>query len=60
MKDLHYGDDYIYAHDTEEKVARMQCLPDAVKDRVYYRPGTQGAERAVKDKLEDIKRWKQQ
>ena len=38
----------------------MQCLPDAVKDRVYYRPGTQGAERAVKDKLEDIKRWKQQ
>ncbi len=60
MKDLHYGDDYIYAHDTEEKVARMQCLPDAVKDQVYYHPGTQGAERAVKDKLEEIKRWKQQ
>ena len=60
MADLHYGEDYIYAHDTEEKVARMQCLPDAVKDRVYYHPGTQGAEKAVKDKLEDIKHWKQQ
>lgn len=60
MADLHYGEDYIYAHDTEEKVARMECLPDAVKDRVYYHPGTQGAEKAVKDKLEDIKHWKQQ
>ncbi|MCD8082536.1 MAG: replication-associated recombination protein A [Clostridiales bacterium] len=58
MKDLHYGENYIYAHDTEEKMARMQCLPDAVKDREYYRPGTQGAEAAVKKRLEEIKAWK--
>ena len=58
MKELHYGEDYIYAHDTEEKVARMQCLPDGVKDRVYYHPGVQGAEAAVKEKLEAVKRWK--
>lgn len=58
MKELHYGDGYVYAHETEEKVARMQCLPDAVKDRVYYEPGVQGAEAEVKEKLEAVKRWK--
>lgn len=58
METMHYGEGYVYAHDTEEKVARMQCLPDGVKDRVYYRPGTEGAEGAVKEKLERIKRWK--
>lgn len=58
MSELHYGEDYIYAHDTEEKMARMQCLPDAVKDRVYYQPGTQGAEKQVKEKLDAVKRWK--
>lgn len=58
MKELNYGDGYVYAHDTEEKVARMQCLPDGVKDRVYYHPGTEGAEAKVKEKLEAVKRWK--
>ncbi len=58
MEELHYGEDYVYAHDTEEKMARMQCLPDAVKDRVYYNPGVQGEEAAVKERLEAVKRWK--
>lgn len=58
METMHYGEGYVYAHDTEEKVARMQCLPDGVKDRVYYCPGTEGAESAVKEKLERIKGWK--
>ncbi len=60
MKELHYGENYVYAHDTQEKMARMQCLPDAVRDRVYYEPGVQGEEAAVKEKLEAVKRWKSQ
>ena len=58
MRELHYGEDYVYAHDTEEKVARMQCLPDSLKDKTYYRPGVQGAEAEVKEKLNAVKRWK--
>lgn len=58
MKELHYGDGYIYAHDTEEKMVRMQCLPDSVKDRIYYRPGTAGAEKQVKERMEQIRQWK--
>ncbi len=41
MKDLHYGDGYVYAHDTEEKIARMQCLPDSLAEREYYHPTDQ-------------------
>lgn len=58
MKELHYGEGYQYAHDTKEKMARMQCLPDALKDREYYRPTAEGAEKPVKEKLERIKAWK--
>ena len=58
MKELHYGEGYIYAHDTEEKLARMQCLPDALKDRRYYFPGEEGKEEQVKKRLQEIRNWK--
>ena len=32
MEELHYGEGYVYAHDTREKVAAMQCLPDSLKE----------------------------
>ncbi len=60
MKELHYGEGYEYAHDTEEKLTRMQCLPDALKDRVYYEPTQQGQEAEVKKRLQEIKDWKNQ
>lgn len=58
MKELHYGEGYQYAHDLEDKVSTMQCLPDALKDREYYRPTGEGAEKEVRDRLERIKEWK--
>lgn len=58
MKELDYGKGYIYAHDTEEKLTRMQCLPEALADRRYYLPGTQGQEGQIKERLEEILRWK--
>ncbi|MGI6106853.1 MAG: replication-associated recombination protein A [Lachnospiraceae bacterium] len=57
MKDAGYGKGYIYAHDTEKKIARMQCLPDSLKDRRYYQPGEQGHEKALKRRLEGIRRF---
>ena len=60
MEELHYGDGYVYAHNTEEKVAAMQCLPDSLKDKRYYFPTEQGAEAGVKEKLEKILRWKKE
>ena len=58
MKELDYGKGYVYAHDTEEKMARMQCLPDSLAGREYYTPDGQGAEAAVKKRLEEIRAWK--
>ncbi len=58
MKELHYGEGYIYAHDTEEKLSRMQCLPDALAGRRYYRPGGEGQEKIVKERLDEVLAWK--
>lgn len=60
MKELNYGKGYIYAHDTEEKIARMQCLPDALAGKRYYRPGEQGQERQVKERLEKMIAWREE
>jgi putative ATPase len=56
MKGLGYGQGYQYAHDVENKVANMQCLPDNLRDRVYYRPTQEGIEKRIRERLEEIKR----
>lgn len=58
MEELHYGEGYQYAHDTDEKLTNMQCLPDSLLDREYYRPSSQGNEQTYKKRLEEIKEWK--
>ena len=58
MKELHYGEGYQYAHDTEEKLTKMECLPESLKDRNYYRPTGMGQEKQVKERLEQIREWK--
>ena len=58
MGELGYGKGYQYAHDTQEKMAAMQCLPDGLKDRSYYHPTEQGLEARYKERLRQIKEWK--
>ncbi|HWK30989.1 MAG TPA: replication-associated recombination protein A [Terriglobales bacterium] len=55
MKSIGYGKGYQYAHDREEKVAaEMQCLPDNLKDRRYYEPTSEGFEKELKKRWEEI------
>jgi putative ATPase len=58
MKNLGYGKGYQYAHDAEDKVADMQCLPDSLRDRVYYHPTNEGVEKRIRERFEEIKRLK--
>ena len=58
MKDLDYGKGYMYAHDYEEKMTSMQCLPDSLVGREYFCPTEQGVEAKYKARLEQIKEWK--
>ena len=58
MKELEYGKGYKYAHNEKDKLSIMQCLPDSLKERQYYRPTEEGIETRYKARLEEIKRWK--
>ena len=60
MKDLEYGKGYQYAHDTEEKLTNMQCLPDSLVGKEYYHPTEEGVEGRIKSRLADIKKWKKE
>ena len=56
MKHLGYGKGYQYAHDTEEKITDMPCLPESLLGRRYYQPTDQGFEERLRKRLEEIRR----
>ena len=58
MKNLGYGKGYQYAHDVEDKVADMDCLPDSLKGRKYYQPQESGLEAELKRRLDEIAKKK--
>jgi len=58
MKSMGYGAGYRYAHDLDEKVADMQCLPDNLKDHVYFHPSEEGLEKRIKERLQEIRQLK--
>ena len=59
MKELNYGSGYQYAHDTEEKIARMTCLPESLQGRRYYQPAGLGAEARMRQRLQAVRDWRE-
>jgi putative ATPase len=51
MKELGYGAGYKYAHDFEEKVTDMECLPENLKGRQWYFPTEEGVEKRIRERL---------
>ena len=60
MKQVGYGKGYQYAHDLETKVADMECLPDNLRGREYYHPTNEGREKQLAQRLEEIRKLKEQ
>ncbi|TYP56190.1 replication-associated recombination protein A [Thermosediminibacter litoriperuensis] len=58
MEELGYGRGYKYAHDFEDKIADMECLPDNLKGRQYYIPTNQGLEKSFKERKEFLEKLK--
>jgi putative ATPase len=58
LKNLGYGKGYQYAHDYEEKVTDMQCLPDNLVGRSWYRPTDQGLEASLRQRMAEIAKIK--
>jgi putative ATPase len=56
MKGLGYGKGYQYAHDYDDKVTDMQCLPENLQNRSYYRPTQEGVEKRIGERMQDLKR----
>ncbi|HEY2109953.1 MAG TPA: replication-associated recombination protein A [Candidatus Acidoferrales bacterium] len=56
MRNVGYGKGYQYAHDSEEKLTNMTCLPESLVGRTYYTPTDQGFEARIRQRLEEIRR----
>ena len=58
MKDEGYGAGYEYAHNLEEKISAMPCLPPGLEKRQYYQPTGEGLEQEFRRRLEEIRERK--
>src|SRR5215813_12732993 len=58
MKNIGYGAGYSYAHDYEEKVTDMECLPENLAGRSWFKPTDQGFEARLRTRLEEIRKLK--
>jgi len=58
MKAEGYGRGYQYAHDFDDKVTDMECMPDALRGRRYYHPTDQGLEARIRQRMDEIARLK--
>jgi putative ATPase len=56
MRSIGYGKGYQYAHDEEDRVADMDCLPDSLKGRKYYQPTSEGREKLLAQRMEEIRK----
>ena len=60
MRELDYGKGYQYAHDAEDRLTDMECLPESLRGRTYYHPTGEGVEGRFKARLEQIRAWRAQ
>ena len=55
-KQLGHGASYTYSHDEPFGIAEQQYAPDVVLDAEYYQPTNLGAEAAIRDRWEKVRR----
>jgi putative ATPase len=58
MKNIGYGEGYKYAHEYDEKVTDMSCLPENLSGRSWYKPTDQGFESRLRQRLSEIRKLK--
>jgi putative ATPase len=60
MKQVGYGKGYQYAHDMDDKVADMDCLPDNLRGRQYYHPTSEGKEKLLAQRIDELRRLREE
>jgi putative ATPase len=56
MRELGHGKGYVYAHDTKEGVAAMECLPDDLRGATFFVPSDRGFEKKVAERMAESDR----
>ena len=54
MRELSYGEGYVYAHDTEGKVADMACLPPELAGESFFTPTDEGWEKRIRERMAEL------
>ena len=60
MRNLGYGKNYQYDHNSSEHFSGQSFLPKALQNAKYYTPGDYGFEREIKKRIEYWKKLKEQ
>ena len=60
MKEWGYGEGYEHAHQFEDAIPGMECLPPSLAGRHYYFPTDRGLEKRIAERLEEIRRLKRE
>ncbi|MGQ9916593.1 MAG: replication-associated recombination protein A [Bryobacteraceae bacterium] len=60
MREWGYGEGYDHAHEHEEGLTAMECLPEWLEGRRFYEPTGRGVEQRIRERLEAIRKWKEQ
>jgi putative ATPase len=55
MKEWGYGAGYQHAHQFEDAMNTMDCLPDNLRGTIFYEPTGRGLEQRIKERLEEIR-----
>jgi putative ATPase len=55
MKEWGYGQGYQHAHNFEDAMNTMECLPENLRGTVFYEPGARGMERRIAERLAEIR-----
>ena len=56
MKAWGYGEGYQHAHNVENAIPDMECLPPSLAGQQYYFPTDRGMEKRIRERLEEIRR----
>jgi putative ATPase len=55
MKAWGYGEGYQHAHEFEDALNTMECLPESLRDAVFYEPTNRGVEQRIAERLAEIR-----
>jgi len=60
MKEAGYGRGYRYAHDEDDAVSDLECLPEELADATFYRPTEHGWEARIRERMQEIWRLREE